>query len=141
VTIDGNASAASNLPLDDAGHAYIDLPPGGQATEVKVVSGLGAEFRTGQHKVTITAVKVPESQDAQGAGHVAAPLPEETQVNLPGIAAFRVEARRSYVLFTLITLLLLVGIGIELWALRRSSPPAPAVKARTARGSQSANGR
>ena len=144
VTVDGNSQdAAGNLQRDDMGHAYFELPANGQATEVTVVHNLGSEFRTGEHKLRITVSKVAEKAvGEQGAGHVAAPMPEEQRVNLPGIASFTVEAQRSYVLFTITTLLLLAGIAAEAYALWRSRAQAavPALR-RTVAGSHSPGSR
>ena len=125
VTVDGSSSEVSaSLPRDGEGRAYIDLPFGGQASEAQVVRNLGVEFRTGQHRLRISAAPTEPVGDPTGAGGggVASPDIQPEAPNLPGIATIRVEANRSYLLFTLLTGLLLAGIGIEVWALRQSRP-------------------
>lgn len=120
VTVDGTSSAVSrSLPRDSKGQAYIELPANGQATEVKVVSGLAAEFPTGKHRLNVSVA--PTGVGAtNGRSGVAAPSPQHEAANLPGIGGIRVEANRSYVLFTIISVLLLAGIGIQAWSLRQS---------------------
>ena len=46
---------------------------------------------------------------------------------LPGIGVITVKVQRSYILFTVISLLLLVGIGVTAWALWRSRLLEPAI--------------
>jgi hypothetical protein len=126
VTVDGSPDgAASSLPRDTQGRAYIDLPSGADTTEVTVVSGLGAQGRTGQHELRITAGSVPgEVPDIQGlsGGRLSAPLPEDRPVALPGIALLTVEANRSYLLFGFLTLVLAAGACYLGWSLWRSRP-------------------
>jgi hypothetical protein len=112
---------------------------------VQVVQSLGAAFGTGRHTLRISvgnpstgsgavlntgkeqAISAsglnwaqPKNRQTQGGGHVAAPPLEEQQLGLPGISTIKVEARRSYVLFAAMTLLLAAGIAIEAWALWHS---------------------
>jgi polysaccharide biosynthesis protein PslG len=126
VAVDGSSDeVARELPRDEHGRAYIDLPANGQATDVRVVSGLGAELPTGRHtlRISVSALE-PDSQTLVGAGHVAAPLPVSQGLDLPGIGTVTVEARRSYLFFTVITLLLVAGVAVEAWALSKSKKSA-----------------
>ncbi len=135
VTVDGASNdVASGLQRDDKGRAYIDLPAGAQATEVKVVRGLDAEFRTGQHELRITAGPLQKSSERSEQGmatHLAAPLPEDRSVELPGIGALTVEARRSYVFFMLISFVLVAGIAFEIAALWRNRSAVETAPVRT----------
>ena len=136
ITVDGSSSeVASGLSRDQSGRAYIELPAGGQPTEVTVVRGLGSEFRTAEHELTITAgqADVPKSE-RKGTTGMAAPLPDARPVDLPGIGTITVQANRSYLLFAVITLLLALGIAIQLWALWRSRPQAEKAVARAGGG-------
>jgi hypothetical protein len=142
VTVDGATdNVASTLPRDPVGHAYIDLPPGAGPTEVTVVSGLGAQWRTGQHELRITAVSLegntPANQGRSGSG-LAAPLPEDKLVALPGIALLTVEVNRSYLLFAFLTMVLIAGAAYLGWSLWHSRPMAEPVPARSSAGSGSA---
>jgi hypothetical protein len=152
ISVDGGSSdVASGLQRDDKGRAYIDLPVGGQATEVTVVHRLGAEFRTSQHELRITAGQMQKSGQDQEAEQgmvntrvagVAAPLADDSSVSLPGIAVLAVEVHRSYLFYTLMTLLLVVAIGLEALALWRSRPAKEGAKAHSVvAGSQGADGR
>lgn len=126
ITVDGSSNdVASELQRDDKGRAYIDLPTGAQTTEVTVAHGLGAESRTSQHELRITAGRLQKSSEESEQGmvsHIAAPLPEDTPVDVPGIGVVTIGARRSYLLFTLMTVLLVAGIGFEVWVLWRNRP-------------------
>ncbi len=126
VSVDGTPDkVAPELPRDSTGRAYIAAPASGQITQVTVVRSLDAELRTGTHTLQITVVAGSGgAKSANGslaiASHTFAPL--QQQLDLPGIGAITVEARRSYVLFTALTLLLLAGISFTAWALWRSRP-------------------
>src|SRR5207249_2326406 len=101
------------------GRAYLPMPPGNKPIEVAVVQGLGAAFRTGQHTLQISVAKREAGAGTQGempGARMAAPIPQTQQLDLPGIGAVKVEARRSYVLFAIMTLLLIAGISIVSWA-------------------------
>jgi hypothetical protein len=128
VTVDGSSdNVASDLPRDEAGQAYIDVPGGGQATEVTLVRGLGASFRTGQHTLQI---KVGEdARAAGGRGEKTAGLhaPVQQYVDLPGIGAVTVEAHSSYWLFAAVALLFLASIAFCAWALTRGGTWGPAL--------------
>jgi hypothetical protein len=143
VTIDGSSDDVSGaLPRDNTGRAYIEIPADGQATEVVLAHGLGAEFPTGLHTLRLSVLLLDQEVELSGGGgRVAAPTRPLQRVNLPGIGAIRVEANRSYVLFTVMTLLLLAGIAVEAWALWRSRPspqlapaPRPVIRGESARG-------
>jgi hypothetical protein len=142
LTVDGSSSGvAPDLPRDASGQAYIDIPAGGQATQVQVVRGLASEFHTAVHTLTIRVVKTDDTtqgvggKDATTGGTgVSSPVPQAQLANLPGIGAITVEARRSYVLFTLLTVLLVAGITIEAYALWRFHPIVKAVPVSARRG-------
>jgi hypothetical protein len=143
VTIDGSSNEVSpSLTRDDLGRAYIELPADAQATEVEVASSLGAEFPTGKHSLRISVVRIDQgNQTASGGGLVASPVAQAQQANLPGIGAIKVEVNRSYVLFTVMSLLLTAGMAFEAWVLWRSRvvpEPTPvratAIKGEGARG-------
>jgi hypothetical protein len=122
VAVDGSSKDVDNsLPRDGQGRAYINLPGNGQATEVKVVSGIGTELPTGKHTLTISVLPAAGGQTKAGAGHVASPPLQSQEPNLPGIAAVEIAANRSYFLFGLLTFLLLAGIVLSVLALRRDS--------------------
>jgi hypothetical protein len=73
----------------------------------------------------VSVVPSEGEQTQVGAG-LASPSLQAQSPNLPGIATVSVEANRSYLLFTLMTALLVIGIVVEVWALRQSGPrPAP----------------
>lgn len=124
VTIDGSTSSvASDLPRDDTGLPYIEIPSGAGMAEVTVARGLNAETRTGQHTLEITVGAGSAQTQPEGSrmgGRVFAPAVQ--QPNLPGIGTIKVEVHRSYLLFLLLTLALLAGIAFTTWALRRGRP-------------------
>ncbi len=128
VTVDGGSqNVAPDLPRDEAGNAYIEVPGGGQATEVTVVRGLGASFRTGQHTLRIR-VGHDESAGAGPAEKVAGlHAPARQYVNLPGIGVVTVEVRSSYWLFLAVALFLLASIAFCAWALTRDGTWGPAL--------------
>lgn len=133
VTIDGSTSGiAPELPRDEAGRAYIDLPAGGEIAEVTLARGLNAETRTAQHTLEITVGASPTQVQPEGAkmgGRTYAPAVQ--QPNLPGIGTIKVEVHRSYLLFLLLTLALIAGIAFTIWTLRRARPtPEAAVPTR-----------
>src|SRR5439155_8060621 len=100
----------SSLPRDANGRAYIDAATVNKAGEVQLVQGLGAELRTGQHRLSISVADTETgTQNTAGAAGVAAPVAQDQEVNLPGIGVITVEANRSYLLFTMLTLLLIAG--------------------------------
>ena len=108
-----------------------------------VRAGLSSEFRTGVHTLGISVVKTEDDTQGRkstdtgtGGAGVSAPVPQPQLTNLPGIGAITVEARRSYVLFTLLTLLLVAGIIIEAYALWRFHPVAKAVPVSARRGAR-----
>jgi polysaccharide biosynthesis protein PslG len=123
VAINGSASlVASDLPRDDAGAAYIDIPSVGRPTEIVLARGINSEFRTGRHTLTITAAADPTGQQGRGGGRTYAPVVQRP--DLPGIGAISIGASRSYIIFGLLTLALLAGCGVLVWVLRHP-PPAP----------------
>jgi len=126
VTVDGNSSQVANsLPRDANGRAYIDAATVNKAGEVQLVQGLGAELRTGQHRLSISVADTETgTQNTAGAAGVAAPVAQDQEVNLPGIGIITVEANRSYLLFTMLTVLLIAGILLEGYALWRTRGPA-----------------
>jgi hypothetical protein len=127
VTVDGSSQqVAADLPRDGAGQAYIDVPGNGQATEVTLVRGLGASFRTGQHTLQL---RVGQDERAAGTSAKVAGLhaPARQYVDLPGIGAVTVEAHSSYWLFLAITLFLLASIAFCAWALTRDGTWGPAL--------------
>ena len=133
VTIDGSASGvAPELPRDEVGLPYIDVPAGGEIAEVTVARGLNAETRTGQHTLEMTVGAGPTQAQPEAVkmgGRTFAPAVQ--QPNLPGIGTIKVEVHRSYLLFLLLTLALIAGIAFTIWALRRGRPaPEAAVPTR-----------
>jgi polysaccharide biosynthesis protein PslG len=129
VSIDGSsAHVAPDLPMDATGAAYIDVPAGGQVTNVVVADRINPELRTGKHVLEITVAAAPEASNRPAAGgRTYAPVVQRP--DLPGIGIITVEVHRSYVLFALLTLALLAGIVFTLWALRRSRPLPEAAQA------------
>jgi hypothetical protein len=125
VTVDGQTSQiASEVPRDETGQPYIQMPADGKGGVVSVVRGLGAEFRTASHTLQIRVEDVSPSQrgdQTSGGGAVYSPLAQ--RIDLPGIGLVKIEAHRSYVLFILLTLLLVAGIAFIVLALRRTAPP------------------
>jgi len=118
VSVDGGSQhVVPELPRDSSGRAYIQAT---EAQPVTLVRGLGEQFATGRHTLQISVGGRAESEGASGGGVVFSPLPQGT--NLPGIGKVTVEARRSYLLFGVTTALLLVGIGLLAWGLRRTRP-------------------
>jgi hypothetical protein len=128
VTVDGSSdNVASELPRDGSGRAYIDVLGGGQATEVTLVRGLGASFRTGQHTLRIKVGQ--DARAAAGKSEKTAGLhaPARQYVDLPGIGAVTVEVHSSYWLFAAIALILLASIAFCAWALTRGGTWGPAL--------------
>jgi hypothetical protein len=128
ITVDGSSdNVASDLPRDGSGRAYIEVPGGGQATEVTLVRGLGASFRTGQHSLQIKVDQ--DAQAASGRREKTAGLhaPARQYVDLPGLGAVTVEAHSSYWLFAAVALLLLASIAFCAWALTRGGTWGPAL--------------
>jgi hypothetical protein len=121
VTIDGSTSSvAPELPRDENGAPYIAAPEAGPPTEVTVAHGLNAETRTAQHTLEITVGPGPTQALPEGGklgGRTFAPAVQQPE--LPGIGTVTVEVHRSYLLFVLLTLVLLAGIAFIFWALRR----------------------
>jgi hypothetical protein len=118
VTVDGGTQhIVPELPRDASGRAYIEMDPNGQATEVTLVRGLGAQFATGRHTLEIS-VDDSDKEGGQGGGGVFAPLTQ--RANLPGIGTVKVEANRSYILFWGVAAGLLAGIAL-LWRMLRTS--------------------
>lgn len=130
VTVDGSSrNVASELPRDDAGRAYIMTSMEAQGFEqgivlmfgeVTLVRGLGEQFATGKHTLQIRVEGGEATGGLEGGGRVFAPMLQAT--NLPGIGKVTVEANRSYLLFGVTTVLLVVGIGLLAWGLRRTRP-------------------
>lgn len=122
VTVDGKSDEVSNaLPRDGQRRAYIDVPAGGQATEVTLVSGLGAEFRTTQHTLRIQVGRANEGNGAAQTGKVGglyAPL--DRHIDLPGIGTIQVAIHSSYLLFALASALVLAAIAFCFWGLTRN---------------------
>lgn len=124
VTIDGSSrSVSSDLPRDANGDAYIQVSAMAAPTNVVVANGVNAEFQTGQHTLQIRVAPNPtDPQNITGlGGRNYAPLVQSP--NLPGIGVLTVEAHRSYILFALLTLALIVAGAYLIVLLRR--PPAP----------------
>ncbi len=124
VTIDGSSrSISSDLPRDANGDAYIQVPAVAAPTNIVVAKGVNAEFQTGQHTLQIRVAPNPtDPQNIIGmGGRNYAPLVQSP--NLPGIGVLTVEAHRSYILFALLTLALIVAGAYLVVLLRR--PPAP----------------
>ncbi len=118
VSVDGGSQhIVPELPRDSAGRAYIQAT---EAQPVTLVRGLGEQFATGRHTLQISVGGRAESEGASGGGVVFSPLPQGT--NLPGIGKVTIEARRSYLLFGVTTALLVAGIGLLAWGLRRTRP-------------------
>jgi hypothetical protein len=123
VTIDGSSSkVAPDLHRDTNGQAYIDVPTGGNPRQVTVAMGLNSEMPTGQHTLEINVAANPPGGQAQPGLHTFSPLAQ--QPDLPGIGIITVQAHRSYIVFALFTLLLLLAITYALLAIRRNGPPA-----------------
>jgi hypothetical protein len=126
VTIDGSSrSVSSDLPRDPNGDAYIQLPSPTANAPINLVlaKGVNAEFQTGEHTLQIRVAPNPtDPQNITGlGGRTYAPLVQSP--NLPGIGLITVEVHRSYILFALLTLALIVA-GVYLILLLRK-PPAP----------------
>jgi hypothetical protein len=121
VTIDGSTgSVAPELPRDETGAPYINAPSGGEPAEVTIARGLNAETRTGRHILVITVGPSPTQAEPEATrlgGRTFAPVVQ--QPNVPGIGTIKVEVHRSYLLFLLLTLVLIAGIAFTYWALRR----------------------
>lgn len=127
VTVDGSSqNVASDLPRDASGQAYIDVP-GGQATEVTLVRGLGASFRTGQHTLQIRVGQDEGTGTAKPRKVAGVQAPAQQYIELPGIGAVTVEVRSSYWLFAAIALLMLASIAFCAWALTRDGTWGPAL--------------
>jgi hypothetical protein len=128
VTVDGSSDqVASDLPRDNSGQAYIDVPGSGQATEVTVVRGLGASFRTGQHTLQIRVEQDAGAQASKTEKVAGLQAPAQQDVGLPGIGVLTVEAHSSYLLFIAIALVLLASIAFCAWALSRGGTWGPAL--------------
>ncbi len=123
VTIDDSSSkVASDLHRDANGQAYIDVPAGGNPTQVTVARGINSEMPTGQHTLEIKVAANPAGGQPQPGLHTFSPVAQ--QPDLPGIGITTVQAHRSYIVFALLTLLLLSAIAFALFALRRNGLPA-----------------
>ncbi|MDQ3930457.1 MAG: hypothetical protein M3328_15100, partial [Chloroflexota bacterium] len=127
VTVDGGSqNVAPDLPRDEAGQAYIEVPGSGQATEVTLVRGLGASLRTGQHTLQIRVGR--DGAATEGSDKVAGlHAPARQYVDLPGIGAVTVEVHSSYWLFLVVALFLLASIAFCAWALTRGGTWGPAL--------------
>jgi hypothetical protein len=126
IAIDGNSSkVAPELPRDVNGQAYIDVPAGSNSTEVVLARGINTEMRTGQHLLEVTVAANPAGVQPPMGGGTYAPVVQRP--DLPGIGIITVEVHRSYILFALLTLLLLAAIGIAVWVLRRYPSFVPSV--------------
>ena len=122
ITIDGSSRSVSpDLQRDASGEAYIHVPSVGAPLDVIVAKGINAEFQTGQHTLEIKVAPNPADPQNILGGRTFAPLVQSP--NLPGIGLITVEAHRSYILFSLLTLALIVA-GVYLVVLLRR-PPAP----------------
>jgi len=120
VTIDGDSNkAAPELPRDASGQAYIDVQAGDKSTTVVLAHGLNPEMRTSQHSLEITVAGNPSGEQSGLGGRAYAPAVQRP--DLPGIGTITVESHRSYILFTVLTVLLLAAIVFALWVLRRSN--------------------
>lgn len=122
VTVDGNSTGiAPELPRDQFGRAYIDLSTEGQASDVVVVRGLGDQFRAGRHvlQIRVDGEQPEDNTESMGGGVFAPASQQSPQVDLPAIGAITVGANRSYLLFAIVEIMLLVGIGVLLWTLKR----------------------
>ncbi len=127
VTVDGSSqNVASDLRRDGSGRAYIDVP-GGQATEVTLVRGLGASFRTGQHTLQIQVGQDESPGTAKARKVAGVQAPAQQHLDLPGIGAVTVEVHSSYWLFAAIALLMLASIAFCAWALTRDGTWGPAL--------------
>lgn len=121
VTIDGSTSkVAPELPRDVNGQAYIDLQAGSEVAEVTVAKGINAELQTGRHVLEIKVAANPAGVVPQMGGRTYSPVVQRP--DLPGIGTITVESHRSYLLFGLLTLLLLAAIAFAWWLVRRSRP-------------------
>jgi hypothetical protein len=124
VTIDGDSSKVSpDLPRDSNGQAYIDATAGDKIAEVALVRGINAEMRTGQHLLQIKVLANPAGGAASPGGGVYAPVVQRP--DLPGIGTITVESHRSYILFTLLTLLLVAAVVFAVWTMRRMKASVP----------------
>jgi hypothetical protein len=124
VTIDGSSrSVISDLPRDASGNSYIDVPAVGAPLNLVVAKGINAEFQTGQHTLGIRVAANPAGVQPPLGGRTYAPLVQSP--NLPGIGLITVEAHRSYILFALLTLALLLAGAYLVWLLRKPPPPLP----------------
>ena len=121
VTIDGRSDRVDTaLPRDVAGNAYINALPVDAPVVVTVTSALGDQLRVGQHTLQIRVAADPSDPgDESMGGRVFAPSAQS--IDLPGIAAITIEAHRSYLLFGLLTFLLLALSGVLAWVLRLGS--------------------
>jgi hypothetical protein len=123
VSIDGSSrDVSADLPRDASGAAYIDVPSVGKPTEVVLARGINSQLRTGQHTLTITVANDPTSDENTAGGRTYSPVVQRP--DLPGIGVITVEAHRSYVVFALLTLVLIAMCVYLVVALRRP-PPAP----------------
>lgn len=129
VTLDGGTRSLSpDLPRDAKGNVYLPLPEGREPLNIPIAAGLGDQLRVGRHLLQIQAQASSLDSGQQSSG---APLlaPQAERFDLPGIGAVTVEARRSYTLFSILTLLLLALMGTSVWLLRRRSLPVEAERA------------
>lgn len=123
VSIDGSSRLVSNaLPRDASGAAYIDIPAVSKATEVVIARSINSELKTSQHTLTINVTSNPTGAQPSFGGRTYAPVMQRP--DLPGIGAFTVKANRSYIVFALLTLGLLIGCAYLVWSLRKP-PPMP----------------
>ncbi len=123
ITIDGSSRmVSSELPRDAIGAAYIDVPSVGKPTDVVLARGLNSELHTGQHTLTIKVAANPAGEQDVISGRTYAPVVQRP--DLPGIGILTVQANRSYIVFGLLTLVLLAGCVYLIRSLRKP-PPAP----------------
>jgi hypothetical protein len=121
VTIDGDSSkVAPELPRDANGQAYIDVPVGDKSATVTLSRGINPEMRTGLHLLEIKIMSNPAGMQPVMGGRIYSPVVQRP--DLPGIGTITVEAHRSYILFTLLTLLLIAAIVLALRMFRRYRP-------------------
>jgi hypothetical protein len=121
VTIDGTSGkVAHELPRDANGQAYIDVPVGGNPVQVVVARDIGTQTPTAQHLLEITVAANPSGAEPQVGGQIYSPVVQAP--DLPGIGIISVQAHRSYGLFAVLALLIVIALVFAVLALRRSRP-------------------
>lgn len=119
VSLDGISGRGTTLPRDTFGRAYLNLySPTEEWVTIPLIQGLERELPPRPHHLELT---IAEEKDADSYGH------------LCSLDHFEVIYRRSYMLFGLITGLLLAGTLVAaIWVVREirrpsavSPPPAP----------------